>query len=639
MVKQEPGPLLELWPSLASDLEEWLVPPVDSLPALSLDRTALAALKAQAEPRKGLPWPSLPASAWARFLRDGDREDYQSRLFARTTRLSQSVLMAAATEDQQWLDDTADGVVAVCEQSSWCWPAHDDSWSRSGHVLPDPERPFLDLGASEVASQLAWIDHLAGAALERRLPGLRARLRQEVSKRVFEPFEGRTDWHWLGIGEPIHNWAPWIAGNLLVAALRLEEDPVRRRLLLESLIAVLDRYAAALPPDGACEEGQGYWWNGPCRLLEALAALRHATNGRLDALGIARFRRTVAFPHSSHLGGPWFVNHADASARPGREQPWHSLWRLGGLMGDQAAMDHALDLRRHGTPDGVGWPAPPADSLGRAVFAMADGTWWELRSGRSPLPQAVWHPSVEVMVAREHAGKTDGLAVAAKGGHNGEPHNHNDVGSVIVALDGTPVLVDAGRPTYTAQTFGPDRYAIWAMQSEWHNVPRIGGRGQSVGRRHGARGARATFDRQGAVFEAELAGAYQVPGLAAWRRRVRLDLAAQAVEIADAWRWEAEAGQPVELRFLIAGQVVRASRGLALIETLAGGTMELTWPKAFEFKLAGRELDDPSHWRVWGARLSQLRLDPGAASESKVVCCGFDETKRSQPNNVPVGRG
>ena len=51
-----------------------------------------------------------------------------------------------------------------------------------------------------------------------------------------------------------------------------------------------------------------------------------------------------------------------------------------------------------------------------------------------------------------------GLTLAAKGGHNGESHNHNDVGSFIVAVDGVPAVADAGRPTYTAQTFGPDRY-------------------------------------------------------------------------------------------------------------------------------------------------------------------------------------
>ncbi len=71
----------------------------------------------------------------------------------------------------------------------------------------------------------------------------------------------------------------------------------------------------------------------------------------------------------------------------------------------------------------------------------------------------MWFPSTQVLLARPAAGSAAGLTLAVKGGHNGEHHNHNDVGSVVVALGGVPVLVDAGRPTYTAQTFGPDRYA------------------------------------------------------------------------------------------------------------------------------------------------------------------------------------
>ena len=85
------------------------------------------------------------------------------------------------------------------------------------------------------------------------------------------------------------------------------------------------------------------------------------------------------------------------------------------------------------------------------------------------------------------AARAAGLTLAVKGGHNGEHHNHNDVGSFVVASDGVPVIVDAGRPTYTAQTFGPDRYAIWTMQSGWHNVPVIGGREQLPGAEHAAR--------------------------------------------------------------------------------------------------------------------------------------------------------
>jgi hypothetical protein len=420
--------------------------------------------------------------------------------------------------------------------------------------------------------------------------------------------------------------------------LRLVEEGATRRQLVVEAVAVLDRYAAALPEDGACDEGHDYWWHGPCRLLEALALLRHATCGKLDAFSIERLRRTVAFPHNTHLGGPWFVNHADASASPGPEHPWHALCRLGALTGDQAAMNHArvrrLDL---GLRDAT-WPAPPADSLGRVALALADRRWLHAPAAESPLPASAWYASTEVMVARERAGSASGLAVAAKGGHNGERHNHNDVGSAVVALDGTPFLVDAGRPTYTAQTFGPDRYTMWALRSDWHNVPLIRGQGQGTGTVFRARRVTAVTGEAQAVFEADLANAYDAPGLATWRRRVSLDRKSRVVAIIDSWRWLAGEEEAVELRFLLAGRVLEAAPGHASIETLSGGLAMLTWPVGFGFSVVERDLDDPRHSRVWGERLTQLRLDPRGASESELACREQTETKRSSLVNVlPAG--
>src|SRR5690606_3825060 len=113
---------------------------------------------------------------------------------------------------------------------SWCWPAHDDTAVRHASVLATVTDPFIDLGAGETVAQLAWLDHLLGGALDARYPGLRARIRHEARTRVFEPFLRRRDWHWLGLDSHVHNWNPWIHGNLLVAALRLLDDPAEKAL-------------------------------------------------------------------------------------------------------------------------------------------------------------------------------------------------------------------------------------------------------------------------------------------------------------------------------------------------------------------------------------------------------------------------
>ena len=82
-----------------------------------------------------------------------------------------------------------------------------------------------------------------------------------------------------------------------------------------------------------------------------------------------------------------------------------------------------------------------------------------------PLPRDVWLPETQVMVARAQGGSTAGLYLAAKGGHNAESHNHNDVGHFIVYADGRPVLIDIGGRDVLAQNLQrrPLRYLDHAV--------------------------------------------------------------------------------------------------------------------------------------------------------------------------------
>ncbi|TPW95106.1 hypothetical protein FJ656_34430, partial [Schumannella luteola] len=501
------------------------------------------------------PWPMPLASDAARFHRpgDGDRERWETPAFARQHRLSRAAFAAAATAAEQHLDAVADGVWLLCEQSSWCWPAHDDTFRSHGSVLATVDDPFLDLGAGEVVGQLAWIDHLLGAALDERYPGIRDRIRREARIRVVEPFVRRRDWHWIGLDGDVHNWNPWIHGNVLVAALQLLDPGPERSLVVALALEGLDRYLASLPADGAIDEGYAYWWNGACRALEALDVLAAATGGALDVIAeIPALVATVAFPHRMHLGGEWYLNLADGQARPDGEQPWHALHRAARTVGDDAARAHAAAHRIPTAP-----AVSEAHGLGRMLRGATDPVWVGAERAPSPLPREVWLPSVEVLLARETGGSAAGLTVATKGGHNGEHHNHDDVGSFVVAVDGVPVLVDAGRPTYTAATFGPERYTIWTMQSSWHNVPEVRGMPQAHGAAAHAHGTSPELGDDASGLSMELAAAYPDAGVRSWRRTVTLTRSAGArVEVDDDWRLEERPdAAPTTLHLLLAGEV------------------------------------------------------------------------------------
>jgi hypothetical protein len=494
-------------------------------------------------------------------------------------------------------------------------------------VLATVTDPVLDLGAGEVAGQLAWVDHLLGEHLDDRVPGLRTRIRHEVDARVLVPFTTRRDWHWLGLDGAVHNWNPWIHGNVLVAALRLVDNPQRRAQLVELVIEGLDRYVAALPADGAIDEGYSYWWNGACRALEALDILAHATGGALDATGIEALRGTVAFPHKVHLGDGWYLNLADGQARPSARQPWHSLHRAAMRFGDGQARAHAAAHRVAGQP-----LAHEEYGMGRLLRALTDAAWTAVQPQRSPLPRDVWFASTQLLVARTAAGSSAGLTLAVKGGHNGEHHNHNDVGAVVVALGGVPVLVDAGRPTYTAQTFGPDRYEIWTMQSSWHNVPEIRGTAQSAGASSTARAVTSTVDDEGAALCLDLAAAYPRADIDHWRRTARFDRTTGRVSVVDVFELgpvQAEHVGPTTVRWLVAGDVCLGS-GQAKISALDGaGDVLLSWePADAPATVTVRELADPMLSDVWGDRLTRLDIDVTEFGHSGMLTVHVEELVR-----------
>ncbi|MFT3888754.1 MAG: heparinase II/III family protein [Arachnia sp.] len=582
----------------------------------SADATTTRDQVARAARDLGTPWPLPLASTAARLHRDGDRSAHEALVFARQARLARAAVAAAVTRDARLLDEVADGVLLLCEQSSWCWPAHDDAHARTGAVLPDVASPYLDLGAGEVVADLAWVDQLLGAQLDEAYPGLRTRVRHEARVRVFAPFLQRRDWHWLGLNGDVHNWNPWIHGNVLVAALRLLDGPAEddlRAQVVTLAVEGLDRYLAALPADGAIDEGYHYWWNGACRALEAVEILRHATAGRVDGLAACpALRATVGFPHRMQLGDGWVLNVADGQARESSEVAWDALHRAARHVGDTEAAAYAAAHRRPGLP-----AAHESAGLGRLLRAATDPGWVGATPAAPPLPADVWLPSTEVRVVRSVGGSVAGLTLAVKGGHNDEHHNHNDVGEVVVASDGVPVLVDAGRPTYTAETFGPNRYRLWMMQSAWHSVPLIRGTAQAPGRERCATEVEALPDG----LALGLAAAYPVPGLREWRREARL--ADGVVTVRDAWSldpWRGDGPEPpTTVCFLAAGDV-RLSAGRADVVPLAGARpLRLEWPADIVAALSPRTLDDPMLSSVWGSRLTRIELDVTGREELVVV--------------------
>ncbi|WP_433003013.1 heparinase II/III domain-containing protein [Kribbella sp. CA-294648] len=567
----------------------------------AVDREVLAGLLTKAEAERARPWPTPTLSQYARFWRDGERTPYEDGVRELLHRTALNVIVAAATGAQEWLDEAADGLLMLCEQTSWCWAAHESFATARGEVLPDPRDPYVDLGAGESAAVLAWADLVLDSALDERVPGLRRRMRAEVRERVIDPFLRRRDWHWLGLDGRQHNWNPWIHSNVLITALTLVDDPDLQAEVVDLVLDGLGRYVAALPADGGCDEGYAYWWNGPARLAAALELVDWATAGALNSFDAPVLRELARFPHRMALGDGWYVNVADGPARPSADQPWHVLHRWGARIADPAVMAHAAAHKRPLINHEAG--------LGRALVGLFDQAWTAAEPADPPLPATTWLADVQVLVARQQAGSATGLTLAAKGGHNAENHNHNDVGSYLVAYDGTPVLIDLGQPTYARSTFNEDRYTIWTMQSQWHNTPTINGQGQLNGQRYTAREVAAHLTDDTAELRLDIAAAYPPESNCDnWQRTARVDRKTGAVVVTDAWPTTTKA----VLRHVLAGTVIARADGSADLRTLTGGIVKLVWDPALgQGDLETHAITDPLLTNVWGDAVHRLSIAVG----------------------------
>ena len=108
------------------------------------------------------------------------------------------------------------------------------------------------------------------------------------------------------------------------------------------------------------------------------------------------------------------------------------------------------------------------------------------QSGKYNLAGHDWFGEMMWMVARRDPQNANALVLAAKGGHNQEMHNQNDVGSFIVWTNGEAIIPDIGRGRYTVH-FGPQRYEHFVNSSHGHSVPIVNGYVQGAGREHTAK--------------------------------------------------------------------------------------------------------------------------------------------------------
>ena len=165
-----------------------------------------------------------------------------------------------------------------------------------------------------------------------------------------------------------------------------------------------------------------------------------------------------------HVGGEYYINFADCSPKAGRRGAREYLF--GAFIHDTNMCDFAAeDYRSESWTERLN---PSEENLWYHVLnARCHRKMMEHTPGICEHEKAdAWFPGTGLMVARDKH-----YVLAVKAGDNADSHNHNDVGSFILYKNGKPFIIDLGVGSYTQKTFSKDRYDIWTMQSQYHNLP------------------------------------------------------------------------------------------------------------------------------------------------------------------------
>ena len=557
--------------------------------------------------------PSLPATVYLEFERIGNRSHYQDIWYERREMLHTLVLAECMEAKGRFLDAIANVIWAICEESSWTWPAHVGA-QKAGVGLPDTTEPIVALFSAQTANSLSWTHYLLKRELDKVSPRLCERIEREIDAQILTPFLERNDFGWMGFraranGRHPNNWNPWVNSNVLTATLLIEKDQERRVELTHKVLVCLDNFVVPYPSDGSCDEGPSYWGHAGASLFDNLELLYSATDGRFDVYDDPIIKEIGRFIYRVHIAGDYFVDVGDCDAR---FPIYHDLiFRYGTRIKDPQMQALAVS---NVTEEELMGTERVKHFLGRTLYSIFNlKEFLSAKATSPPLLRDVWlgNEDMQLMAARDKKGSSQGLYVASWASHNGQSHNHNDVGNFIIYANGRPFMIDVGRPNYTRQTFSSRRYEIWAMQSAYHNLPTINGVMQKEGRRYAAKNVAYATGEDFAQLKMDITPAYpNEASLDSWLRTVRLNRG-KNVEVIDSFELKTPS-RDIAQSLMTPCEVVQNHPGTLVLKDTEGPVkMTVRYdPDTLLLKTETIKINDDKLSEIWGSHIYRLVLTP-----------------------------
>ena len=409
------------------------------------------------------PIPEQPGDLYLDFSKTGNRTRWQNVAWKRRGRLRVLALAECLDNRGRFIKPLEQIIEALCKERTWVMPAHDRNLANFHGKTID-----IDLASSAMGWELATIDYLLGNNLSAKTRKL---IRENVRRRVLDPFmamvEGRRKRNWWM--ETTSNWNAVCLAGVVGSALAIAESREERARFILAGQKYSKNFLRGFGTDGYCTEGLGYWNYGFGHYILLAEIILQATDGKLDPLKSEDVKRPATFGARIEIMNGVYPAFADCSVNVQPSQRLMAyLSRRYGLGLSQlekeapSADGRLFECLLHSFPNSVSGKK----TVRRKATTLAARTCFD-KSG--------------ILICRPGSVKSCKMGVALKGGNNAEHHNHNDVGTFIVVVGETVVLLDPGSEVYTSRTFSAKRYESKVLNSYGHPVPVVAGKLQSTG--------------------------------------------------------------------------------------------------------------------------------------------------------------
>lgn len=398
------------------------------------------------------------------FYINGNRINYENEYFAKRKCLTVRAVhdIVCGNEGDTKLCKI---INAVCDEPVWALPAHIDRDTKK------PEQ-VIDLFSAETAQTLSEIAHYV--SLDK---SMKDTIHSLLFDRIITPYEnGVFPWESAN-----HNWAA-VCGAC-VGMVYIYEFPERFGKVKNRILKTMDSFLSGYGNDGACLEGLDYWNYGFGYFVYFAELLRRFDG--TDLFSDSKVKAIAEFNQHMLVGRGACISFSDSG-------------RTGGF---NIGLAHFLQ-KEYGDTKTSDTSRRDLDNCYRFAPYLRSFLWLDegLKNSASDMYGEKYFSD-----AQWYINKREKFAFCAKGGNNGEPHNHNDIGGFIIASGNEQLITDFGAGEYTRDYFNDEtRYDIFCVSSKGHSVPIVDGKYQKNGVEYRSEILKADNN----TFKLDISGAY-----------------------------------------------------------------------------------------------------------------------------------